>query len=546
MVLINEKDILGRIALGEDSLMEFKSVKIISGRVVSPDGRQIANELSAMANSTSGRVLFGVDDKTRRPTPLSADELDVLETWVRTICNDMISPRLDCVIRKIPVGENGCGILCVEVPQSLFVHKGAGGYFTRIGSSRRELTPDALARLFQQRGQTRIVCFDEQIVAGADIGELSPPLFRRFRTPLSDPDDLSFLRKIHFVAPDVDGVLRPTVAGLLMACEHPEKWLHSAFIQAVAYRGAERTADSQLDARDITGPLDVQVLEAVRFVNRNMRVFAVKETGRIDIPQFSLSAVFEAVVNAVVHRDYSVYGSKIRLHMFSDRIEIFSPGGLPNSLTLDELSERQFTRNELICSVVSRCEIAGKIEGVERTTMMDRRGEGVPIILGVSERVSGRRPEYRLLDGAELKLTIYSVPGDDGKALHNLAQVFIRESMSESKGAIGDKKGAIGGDEGAIGDKKGAIDGDEGAIGDKKGAINILLNRANFSGGKREKVKDLYSAFGVSTVFGRREAIGVVKMNYSAMGKFLSSLLASGIIVPVKGQGKGRYRFNNV
>lgn len=419
METLSEREILERIPLGEDSLMEFKSVRLAADKIIAPDARQIANELAAMANSVSGRVVFGVNDKTFATEPLSARELNVLETWVRTICNDLISPRLECVIRKIPVG--GGGILCVEVPQSLFVHKAPGGYFTRIGSSKRELSPEMLARLFQRKSQTRIVCFDEQVVAGASMDALSPLLFRRFRTSLSDADELSFLKKLHFAAADIDGVLRPTVGGLLMACDHPERWLPSAFIQAVAYRGTERTADQQLDARDLTGALDRQVLDAVKFVDRNMRVFAVKKTGRIDIPQFSLSAVFEALVNAVAHRDYSIYGSKIRLHLFSDRIEIFSPGGLPNSLTLDEISQRQFTRNELICSVMSRCEITENIQNIKRTTMMDRRGEGVPIIIEESEKLSGKKPQYRILDDSELMLTIFSAPGDDERELHRIA-----------------------------------------------------------------------------------------------------------------------------
>ena len=399
--------LLDRIHLGEDSLLEFKSVRLRSGKVVDPDSRKIADELSAMANTASGRFLLGVDDKTRDLQPLTPSELDAVETWLRSICNDLIAPRLSCTIRKLPVG-NGKGILCVDVPKSLFVHKGASGYFTRLGTSKRELSPDMLARLFQQRSQTRLVCFDEQTVADATLDALSPDLYRRFKTPLSDPDDLSFLKKLHFVAADADATLRPTVAGLLMASERPDEFLPGAFIQAVAYRNTDRTAADQLDARDFFGPLDRQVLQAVDFVNRNMRIAAIKPLGRIDLPQFSLSAVFEALVNAAVHRDYSIHGSKIRLHMFSDRLEIFSPGALPNTLTLDEIAERQFSRNELICSVMSRCPVPENARYVGRTSMMDRRGEGVPIILRESETLSGKRPEYRLLDGSELKLTFFS------------------------------------------------------------------------------------------------------------------------------------------
>jgi len=123
-----------------------------------------------------------------------------------------------------------------------------------------------------------------------------------------------------------------------------------------------------------------------------------------------LNAVFEALVNAVAHRDYSVYGSKIRLHLFADRLEIFSPGTIPNTMTIDSLSERQSARNELLTSLLARCPMNVDAPGSQRSYIMDKRGEGVPIILKESEELAGVRPEYRLLDDAELKLTLFAAP----------------------------------------------------------------------------------------------------------------------------------------
>ena len=138
-----------------------------------------------------------------------------------------------------------------------------------------------------------------------------------------------------------------------------------------------------------------------------MKIFAVKEPGRRDIPQYSQQAVFEAIVNAVTHRDYSIYGSKIRLHMFSDRLELFSPGTIPNSMTIDSLPLRQSTRNELLTSLLARCPLPMGDSNVHNF-FMDKRGEGVPIIITESLMLSDRLPEYRLIDDSELLLTIYA------------------------------------------------------------------------------------------------------------------------------------------
>jgi predicted HTH transcriptional regulator len=110
----------------------------------------------------------------------------------------------------------------------------------------------------------------------------------------------------------------------------------------------------------------------------------------------------------------SNYGFKIRLHVFADRLEIFSPGAIPNTMTIDSISERQSARNELLTSLLARCPMSVDAIGSQRNFIMDKRGEGVPIIITESERLSGRRPVYRLLDEDELMLTIFAAPSPHG------------------------------------------------------------------------------------------------------------------------------------
>lgn len=265
--------------------------------------------------------------------------------------------------------------------------------------------------MFDRRSQIYILPFERQTVTDARLENLSSKLYSRFSTSTTE-DSTSLLSTLRMVAEDENGELRPTVSGVLMASQHPQSWLPNAFIQAVAYRGTEIRPDVfpyQLDAADLVGPLDRQIEDACRFVVKNMRVAAFKYMGRVDRPQFDMAAVFEAIVNAVAHRDYSIYGSKIRLQMFEDRLELYSPGSLPNFMTMESLPYLQSTRNNVIVSVLAKCPVPDRPwMTTERQTMMDRRGEGVPIILGNSERLSSRLPEYRLINDTELMLTIYA------------------------------------------------------------------------------------------------------------------------------------------
>lgn len=411
---------LRRIRLGEDSSLELKSVRVSGSSVRAPARSDVADELAALANSRGGTMILGVHDKTRRIQDLRPDELDALEGWVREICNDSVAPALDADILKVEL-ENEDGrllpVLRVDVARSLFVHKSPGGYFRRIGSSKREMAPDALARLFQERSQSRIIRFDESVVPATARSDLHYSLTRRFLAgdvadddasnsagdalPGASDDDL--LRKLRIVADDADGRARLTLAGVLLCTEEPQRWLPHAYVQAVSYAGERTDADYQTDARDIGGPVDQQVAESLHFVRRNMLVRATKETARVERPQFSVRAVFEALVNAVAHRDYSISGARVRLHLFGDRLELYVPGALANTLTPDSLHLRQANRNQLIVSLLARCPAPS---GVGRTRLMDRRGDGVPIIRRECEELSGRLPEYRLLDDSELLLVM--------------------------------------------------------------------------------------------------------------------------------------------
>ena len=88
-----------------------------------------------------------------------------------------------------------------------------------------------------------------------------------------------------------------------------------------------------------------------------MKIATFKHLGRADQPQFDIEAVFEAVVNAVAHRDYSIHGSKIRLRLFEDRLELYSPGGIPNAMTVERLVHLQSSRNEVVTSLLAKCSV---------------------------------------------------------------------------------------------------------------------------------------------------------------------------------------------
>ena len=404
------EELVNKIRLGEDTVLELKDVYFRGDKIVGPDRMELADKLAAMANTIGGVCVLGVDDKTREINGIALDKLDLVEKFLYEICDDLVRPPLNVTIIRMELPDS-LGklqpVAKVDVPRSLFVHKSPGGYFRKQGSAKKELPPDMLARLFQQRSQARIIRFDEQAVPETSLADLDEDLWRRF-LPATPDDPVLSLRKLRLLTMDEDGKERATVSGVLMCSRHPEKWLPGAYIEAVRYRGVHQDSNYQTDAAQITGSLDDQVAQALAFTRRNMTVAAEKTTERREIPQFSIRAVFEAVVNSVAHRDYSIHGSKIRLFMFDDRLEIYSPGTLPNTVTIESLPLRQSTRNELLTTLLAKSPVKQGGEDVGRRFLMERRGDGVPIIMKESKKLSGKLPSYRLIDDSELLLTIYA------------------------------------------------------------------------------------------------------------------------------------------
>ena len=407
-----------RVRLGEDTGVELKEVRLRGRKVAAPRRADLADGLAAFANSSGGWFVLGVRDD-RAHQALTPGQLDFVAEMVTAVCSDSIEPPLDFDLHRIPAeGQAAGGVLLVDIPRSAEVHRSPGGYFRRRGAGRRRLGTGELRRLLQARARSDETGADMQLVAGTGAGSMAPERWRRYASSRSTDSPEVMLAKLKFLGDDELGAPRATVGGILLASDDPREWLPNAYVQAVCYSGGTRDGNRQFDAQDIGGPLDEQIRGAVRFVVRNRRVAARKDPARADVPQYSERTVFEAVVNAVVHRDYGVPGSRIRLFMFDDRLELISPGGLGNSLAVEDLRTIQFTRNELLASRLGQCPVGDVPGSGGRRHFIERRGEGIGVIEEETVALAGRRPVFEAVGEREFKVTLpaASPPLPDGLA----------------------------------------------------------------------------------------------------------------------------------
>jgi len=399
---ISNAEIRQRLRLGEDSTWEFKQLEFSGNRLKSPKREDLADELIAFANASGGKLLCGITDDghIQGISPEQAAEVDRL--LVET-SRDAVKPplRIDVYHREIDKRI----FVFAEVPRGDAVYERDGRAFVRVGATKQRLDGDERLRLAQNRAQNCYLWFDKQLVANTGIQTLDERLWEPLLSVAGADDPQRGLMNLRLLGLDEAGVVRATVAGVLLCTQMPQQWFPQASIMATHYRGQER-ASGQLDAQEIAGPLPRQIGDAVRFVVRNMRVAARKVPEREDMPEYSTAAVFEAVVNAVVHRDYSMSSRRIRLSMFNGRLEIDSPGQLPNGMSIEGMETSQATRNEVLASVFGRIPVGDMPGSTLRRFLMERRGDGVSIIKSETMESSGNQPQYRIIDRCSLVLDI--------------------------------------------------------------------------------------------------------------------------------------------
>ena len=415
---MNKQERLASIRAGEDTELELKEIVFRGDRIsfAREEGRatsRLAEVFVSMANTKGGVVVMGVRDSDRMPVGIEPEKRDLLEQFVVNValnnCKPMIVPALDW--EYLP-GEDDVPKLCliVEIPMSRFdVHQTSDGrYLQRLGSHRQSIPPERLARLLSARRLTSPI--EERPLLGSSLDDLSEiRLEKYFRDRFSDwsePDDWGSTLVAHKLAAVLDSGVTPTYLGVLLFAEQPERYIYGAYIDLAVY--THDTPDGNTaDSNRFVGPVPEQIAQVVSYLRVSPLVPTVSRKdrdGRRDYPSYALTALQEAVVNAVVHRDYEIAGSQIIIRMFPDRIEFQNPGALYNTLTIENLYAgcQPVRRNQLLAGFMR--DYKSTLTG---SSFMEARGEGFLNLVRDSLHLSGRRPELEQI-GEATKLTIYA------------------------------------------------------------------------------------------------------------------------------------------
>lgn len=389
-------DILDRIEAGEGRHTEFKRGP--------GDLKDIGKAICAFANTEGGVIILGVDDAgTLVGVREDAETVqERLTGFLHSGCSTPVSARI-----WRHEGPGGW-VHWIEVPRQRGYEplRYAGRVWVRRERSSVEPSPTELQELYNAFGY---ILTEERAIQAASPADIDLQAFRSYLRALGletdaepQPTTEDDLRN-RGVVTGLGGVLHPTLYGVMAFGKEPQRHPQTAsfWIECAAYAGSDRASDVVLVGEG-KGRLDEQVRRAVGWVRSLGRLEAYRGLVRTDTPLIPEKALREALVNAVAHRDYAITGSKILLEIFSNRVDVTSPGTLPNHMTVESVRSggHPRSRNELMANYML-------VMGV-----MEQRGRGWPVMRRAMKEFNGTDAELAQDEGGKfVRVTLRLDPG---------------------------------------------------------------------------------------------------------------------------------------
>lgn len=336
-------EIIGR---GEDSRHQFKRD--------ATNATSLAAEMVAFANSGGGAIFIGVEDDGA-VRPLIGADVQRINQLISNAASTMVLPSINPQSENIAVGDGV--VIVVTIPDGISkpYMDNTGAIWVKSGSDKRKVTArEEMQRMFQA---AQLVHGDDIPIANSSIADVDLDYFRRFYSVRyeqeMDEQEQSLSNVLSNMRLLKNGSL--TVTGALLFAREPQALLPVFYIKAVRYPGNDVHVTTYLDSVDIKGKLQAQFDEALSFISRNLHHHqgeqGVNTVGELEVPKIVLE---ELLANALMHRDYFV-SAPIRVFIFDNRIELLSPGSLPNSLTVANIrTGNSNIRNPILVSFASR------------------------------------------------------------------------------------------------------------------------------------------------------------------------------------------------
>ena len=346
MVTLTPQQLQTILAQGEDSQHQFKR------NLTNVDA--FAAELVAFANANGGYLIIGVDDDGN-VTGLTREDIARLNQLLSNAASQHVRPPLHPTTQNMTLEQGMIMIVSVLEGLNKPYMDNQARIWVKAGADKRHVTArEEIQRMFQANG---LVYAEETLIPDSNRTDLHSLLFgnyihNRYGKTL-DELGLPLEQIVQNLKLGKNGVLN--LAGLLLFGKNPQQFRPAFMVKAVYMEGTSIAAQQYRDSEDIEGPLINQYERSLSFITRNLHHLqagqGVNSLGKLEIPEIALQ---EVLVNALIHRDYFI-SAPIRILLFTNRLEIISPGHLPNHLTVEHLRfGLSNMRNPIIASHATR------------------------------------------------------------------------------------------------------------------------------------------------------------------------------------------------
>jgi ATP-dependent DNA helicase RecG len=391
-----------------------------------PTPQELAETLIAFANTEGGTVVVGlsgdgkptakpVDNAKLQAVLKQAEELHnpavVVDKWEELLIkppDDPPSPlaALDTAADDALVAaaaekpappppadpptedDEGHLIYALRVPRSIELHAmNDGRVLIRTGAKNRPLGGQEIMRLASAKSTGD---YESEVVHGATREDFSRKMIDEYLGKRAERSKRPYGGKVDELLIEIGALTpdgKPTIAGILLFSEYPQKWLPQSSVVFARFVGTMPRGESGLAGyvrrEELTGPLPRLIEASWNIVWSEMAVSAVVKTlEREEKPEYPQFAVREAIVNAICHRDYRLRGRRIELRMYSDRLEVISPGSLPGFITVENIKDEHFSRNPRI------------VNGLFQWGYIEELGLGIDRMIEVMEQAGHRPPNF--------------------------------------------------------------------------------------------------------------------------------------------------------
>lgn len=384
---MTSKDVLNIIQSGENFYIEFKEEKV--------KAKDLGEEIVAFANSEGGTILIGVSDDGN----ITGITDKKIEETIMNICRNNIVPNIIPSFEYAIINDKKIVILGIPKGLSKPYSTVDNKYYIRVGTTKRIASREELLRLFEGNGSLH---FDISPVINTSIKDLNLDVIRDYYLKYNafdlydeEKEQVERLLINADILKELNGEKVCSVGGLLIFGKMPQRYLPQNGITFAHFNGSE-ISDELIDKKVIEGRIQDIAENTLTIIKNNILAPSViKNLKRVEVEEYPKIVLREALVNSLVHRNYSIYGSKIRIFMFNDRIEFRSPGRLPNTVTTEKMKVGvSFARNPFL------------VKYMENMRYIDQLGRGIPMIIKKMKSITDIEPKLEEV-GEEFILTIY-------------------------------------------------------------------------------------------------------------------------------------------